>query len=182
MTRTVRSLSALLLAASLGAPLGGCSRWRLRLEGEKAVRAYNDLLVVSYRTNDASGLGSVAGPDELRRLTTLIDLKARAALALESRLEGFEVLGVEPAGADGLVVRTCELWRYWDRPLRPGLAAGTVHVSRMWMTWELSREAGTWKVRSGRTERSEYLEPQGQGPRPDQAGRDGLPPAPGRTR
>ncbi len=153
------ALSAALLATALAAP--GCARLRLRREGEAAVRAYNDAIVVAYRTNDPRGLEKVASAREVRKLTALIDLKRYGSLALESELKEMDVLGVEGSGPDGMVVRTRERWRYWDRALRPGMPAGTVFLADMWMAWELAREGGTWKVRQGRTERSAYLEPKG---------------------
>ena len=140
---------------------GGCAPWKVGREAEAAVRAYNEAVVVAYRTNDPRGLAEVAGPNEVRKLTALIDLKRNANLALESRLEELEILGVETPEQNGITVRTRERWRYWDRALKPGMPAGRVFVADMWMTWTLGREAGRLKVLSGRTERSEYLEPKG---------------------
>ena len=141
--------------------LSGCARWKVARDAEAAVRTYDEAITVAYRTNDPRGLDQVAGAAEVRRLIALIDLKRNANLALESRLEDFQVLGVEAASDAGAIVRTRERWRYWDRPLKPGMPAGSVFVADMWMTWTLGREGGRLKVLEGRTERSEYIEPKG---------------------
>lgn len=163
----MRRRSTLPLAIALFIVLGGCARWKVGREAEAAVRAYNEALVVAYRTNDPRGLAEVAGPDEVRKLTALIDLKRNANLALESRLEELEILGFETADGNGVTVRTRERWRYWDRALKPGMPAGQVFVADMWMTWSLGRRAGRLEVLRGRTERSEYLEPKGFRPGSD---------------
>ncbi len=153
--------TATLPAAVALVVLAGCGRWTATREAEAAVRAYNEAIVVAYRTNDPRGLEDVAGPEELRKLIALIDLKRNANLALESRLEEFEVLAVETSGTDAATVRTRERWRYWDRALKPAMPAGQVFVADMWMSWTLGREAGRMKVLGGKTERSEYIEPKG---------------------
>ncbi len=162
-----RSLAAALggwLAAAAVAATSGCGRWQLAHDGEAAVRAYNDAIIVAYRLNDPSGLERVAGEDEVRRLTALIDLKRNGRLALESEIQELAVLGVASPGPDRMTVATRERWRYWDRALQPGIPTGPVFVADLWMTWELGRARGDWKVLRGRTERSEYLEPPGHRP------------------
>lgn len=139
----------------------GCRGSRAERDAEAAVRAYNEALVVAYRTNDPRGLERVAGAHEVRKLTALIDLKRNGSLALESKVEALEILAVESSGPDELEVRTRERWRYWDRALKPGMPAGPVFVADLWMRWKLGREAGVWKILEGKTERSEYLEPKG---------------------
>lgn len=141
--------------------LAGCGRWKAEREAESAVRAYNEALIVAYRTNTPVGLEQVAGPKEVRRIVALIDLKRGAGLALESELERLEILGVEVTGEEAATVRTRERWRYWDRTLRPGMPVGQVFVADMWMTWTVGPDAGRRKVLEGKTERSEYLEPSG---------------------
>ena len=160
MTPAARRLAAAWLLAT-GVAAAACGKARLGREAEAAVRAYDAAVVVAYRTNDPRGLERVAGPGEVRKLSALIDLKRAARLALESELEELELLGVESLGPDRMLARTRERWRYWDRPLRPGMAAGPIFVADMWLTWELGREEGAWKVLEGRTERSTYLEPKG---------------------
>lgn len=157
----MRRMATLPLAVALLLDLASCARWKAARNAEAAVRAYNEAIVVAYRTNAPQGLGEVAGTKEVRKLIALIDLKRNANLALESRIEEFEVLNVETSGADGATVRTRERWRYWDRALKPGMPAGQVFVADMWMTWTVGREAGRMKVLGGKTERSEYLEPKG---------------------
>jgi len=148
-----------MLAFGLLPVVAGCAGSRLEREAEAAVRSYNQALVVAYRTNDERGLERVAGANEVRRLTALIDLKRAGNLALESRVEELELIAVDRSGPDELEVRTRERWRYWDRALKPGMPARPVFVADLWMRWKLGREAGVWKILEGRTERSEYLEP-----------------------
>lgn len=156
----MRRVAARTLAVTILA-LGGCTRWRTARELGAAVRAYNEALIVAYRTNDPRGLEKVAGEREVRKLIALIDLKRSGNLALESQLEEFEVLGVEASGAGAATVRTRERWRYRDRALKPGMSPGPSYRADMWMTWDLGLENGTWKVLKGSTDRSEYLEPAG---------------------
>lgn len=159
------------LALGLLPLAGGCGDSRLEREAAVAVRAYNEALVVAYRTNDPRGLERVAGAHEVRRLTALIDLKHTGNLALESKVEKFALVAVHRSGPDELEVRTRERWRYWDRALKPGMPAGQVFVADLWMRWRLAREEGDWKVLEGKTERSEYLEPFGFQPaNPGRAG------------
>ncbi len=172
----MRRNAALPLAVALFLVLCGCARWKASREAQAAVRAYNEALVVAYRTNDPRGMAEVAGPDEVRKLTALIDLKRNANLALESRLEELEILGIDTPDGNGVTVRTRERWRYWDRALKPGMPAGQVFVADMWMTWTLGREAGRLEVFRGKTERSEYLEPKGFRPGSDDDHRE---PGPG---
>ncbi len=152
---------ASMLALGLLPLAGGCGKWGLERDAAAAVRAYNEALVVAYRTNDPRGLEQVAGTNEVRKLTALIDLKRNGNLALESNVEQFALIAVERSDPDALVVRTRERWRYWDRPLKPGMPAGQVFVADLWMRWQLGREAGVWKILEGKTERSEYLQPKG---------------------
>lgn len=158
--KKVGRLAGLALVTLLATP-GGCSGFGRKREAESAIRAYNEALIVAYRTNDPGGLEKVAGENEVRKLVALIDLKRQGSLALESRLEEFEVIAAESAGEELTIVRTRERWRYWDRALRPGMSPGPVFLADMWMTWELGREKGAWKVLNGRTDRSDYLEPKG---------------------
>lgn len=156
-----RACVAGVLALGLLPLAAGCRGSRVERDAEAAVRAYNEALVVAYRTNDPRGLERVAGAHEVRKLTALIDLKRNGNLALESKVEELEIIAVERSGPDGLEVRTRERWRYWDRALKPGMPAGPVFVADLWMRWKLGREAGVWKILEGKTERSEYLEPKG---------------------
>ncbi len=126
---------------------------------ERAIRAYNDAAIIAYRTGALSGLEKVALPDEIRKITALVDLKRADKLVLESSLDGLEILESEPAGPDAAVVETKETWTYQDRPLTPGAAPGTRFVSMMTMRYECTRKDGVWKVDKVRTLTNEFLEP-----------------------
>jgi hypothetical protein len=116
-------------------------------EAARAVRRYDDALIAAYSRSDASGLDRVATLEEAGRIRVLIDIKSGAGLALESRLEAFEVLRAETS-ASGATVETRERWRYRDRRLEPGRPPGPELVSDMRMRYALVREAGRWKVGS----------------------------------
>lgn len=124
----------------------------------KAVRDYDDALVVAYRTRDVSRLARVAAAKEAQRVQVLIDLKSSGRLVLESTLEAFETTRVQIGpSADAAVVETKERWRYFDRHLRPGEPPGPTFVSAMAMRYALVREDGRWKVREVTTLSNEYL-------------------------
>ncbi len=128
-------LAALLLPACLGA----------EAEASRAVREYDDALVRAYGRNDAALLAGLATPKEQARVQVLVDLKAGAKLALEARLESFEVASAKASG-DGAVVETTERWRYHDRSLAPGRPDGPDFDSDMRMRYALVRDGGRWKV------------------------------------
>jgi hypothetical protein len=148
--------------------LAGCEGQRRRWAAEKAVRAYCEAVSEAYRLSDAARLLPVASRQEVGRVQVLIELKLAAKLVLESRLDSFEVLESRPVGADGMLVRTRERWRYHDRATEPGRPVGPVFVADMEMEWDLAREDGAWKVEKGRTLKSDYLEPKGYRPGPPQ--------------
>lgn len=151
---------ALLAAVALTASLAAC-RDRADAEAERAVRDYDEALVQAFRASDAAPIRRVALEKEANRVVVLVDLKRSNGLVLESTLERLEVTGTSRTGPAGRTVETFERWRYFDRPLAPGRAPGTVFVAQMRMRYELGREDGRWKVESVRTLSSEYLEPKG---------------------
>lgn len=148
-------------AATLSLVPSGCAEQRQRWAAERAVRAYDEALAEAYRMSDASRMSDVAGESEMGRVQVLIDLKRSAGLVLESRIEALSVTDVRAVGPNGLVVRTRERWRYYDRPTRPGRPPEPVFVAEMEMEWDLARVRGTWRVEKGRTLWSTYLEPKG---------------------
>ncbi|HET8733930.1 MAG TPA: hypothetical protein VFM45_09180 [Anaeromyxobacteraceae bacterium] len=150
MTRRV-AVAALLLAAA-------CSRPEADLGA--AVRAYDDALVRAYSRGDAALLTGLATAKEQGRVQVLVDLKSAGKLALESRIESFEVTKATVAGDAG-AVETRERWRYHDRNLKPGGADGPEFVADMRMAYDLVREDGRWKVQSVRTISNAYLNPTG---------------------
>jgi len=149
MRRIAAALSFAALAACAGRPDPELAR---------AVREYDDALVRAYSTSDACAMDAFAAGKEAGRVRVLVDLKTSAGLALESRLESFEVTRTEAKG-DAATVETREQWRYHDRSLRPGKAPGPEFASRMVLRYALVREGGRWKVESVSTLSNEYLTP-----------------------
>jgi hypothetical protein len=113
----------------------------------RAVREYDDALVRAYASSDPSRVASIAARKEADRIRILIDLKSNARLVLESTLESFEVTSAVATGEAG-TVETRERWRYHDRSLLQGAAAGPEIASDMAMRYALVREDGRWKVAS----------------------------------
>jgi hypothetical protein len=148
-------LAALAVAAALAAP--GCSPGRR--EAERAVRAYDDAVILAYRTRDGSRLGEVATERERRKVVALVDLKAASRLVLESELQSLEVTEVAAPAPGRMTVRTRERWRYRDRPLDPGREPGTVFVAEMAMEYGLARSAGAWVVDETRTLSNVFVDP-----------------------
>ncbi|WP_242344284.1 hypothetical protein [Anaeromyxobacter terrae] len=155
MTR-LGACPAAALAAILAA--AGC---RPGGEGGRAVRAYDDALIAAFRTGDHAPLAATAGEAEVRRVDALVDLKKAAGLVLESELTSFAVEHEERTGEETIRVRTRERWRYHDRALRPGVAAGPAFVADMVMAYDVARLSGTWKVVKAETVSNEFLEPRG---------------------
>jgi hypothetical protein len=133
------------LALALVLALGACRSGEREAVG--AVRAYDDTLVAAFRTGDASGLRDVASEDEARRVEVLLAIKAERRVVLESALESFEVVRVEVPARGAALVDARERWRYLERPLDPGAAAGPPVVSAMTMRYHLGPEGGRLKVR-----------------------------------
>jgi hypothetical protein len=152
--RLLHGLSALTIGAA--ALLSACGP---DPELARAVREYDDALVVAYAASDPSGMDRVATRDEADRVRILIDIKAGAKLQLDSRLEDFEVVRTTARG-DAATVETRERWRYHDHPLAPGREPGPELLSRMVMRYALVREEGRWKVASAATLSSAYEVPE----------------------
>ncbi len=145
MKITAVAISALLLAS--------CTN-----EAEHAVRAYNDALIVAFRTGDLAPLQSVAGEGERRKVEALVDLKRSSGLVLESTLESFAVEERRPTGSDGMIIETAERWRYFDRATVPGSPPGREVRSTMRMQYELGRDRHKrWRVLKVRTISNDIL-------------------------
>jgi hypothetical protein len=136
----------------------------IEAEADGALRAYNEALVLAYRTSDPTVLADVASERELQKVWVLIDLKKSNRLVLESTLEALEVTAAESCGTGCMVARTRERWRYYDRPLDPGRPPGTVFVVDTTLRYELVRREGRWEVAKGETLTNDYLEPPGYRP------------------
>jgi len=130
-------------------------------EGERAVRAYCEALIVAYRTSDANVMQPVTTEKEWRKLFTLIDLKRAAGLVLESELESLRVTSVEQPGPGVMTVAATERWRYFDRPMELGSPPGTEFVVEMDLMYSFVDEDGAWKMDQATTHRQEYIEPEG---------------------
>ena len=136
----------------------------LHAEGQRAVRAYCEALVVAYRTSDASAVQPVTTEKEWRKLFTLIDVKRAAGLVLESELESLTVTAVEKPGPGVMTVAATERWRYFDRPVELGTSPGTEFVVEMDLTYSFVDEDGVWKMDQATTRRHDYIEPEGYRP------------------
>lgn len=152
-------MSRVCALAFVCAALSGCNADRR--EAEALVRAYNEAAIVAYRTRSFDDVKKVATQKEWGRVVVLVDLKTANELVLESELQALEITAIEKPNDELLEVSTKERWRYWDRPLKPGAAAGTVFVAQMTLTYDFVREDGAWKLSSARTLTNDYLEPPG---------------------
>lgn len=129
----------------------------------EAVRAYDEAVIKTYRSNDASAMKGLAALEELNRLMVLVDLKRGGHLTLMSELQRFEARKVE-LGPETAKVTTEERWRYFDRPDDPKLPNGDVFVADMVLEYSLVKSGTAWKVQKARTVSSNYLEPKGYQP------------------
>ena len=151
------------MAVLAGSVAAGCGD-NLQSEGERAVRAYCEALVIAYRTSDADAVRPVTTEREWRKLFTLIDLKRAAGLVLESELESLTVTAVEQPGPGVLTVAATERWRYFDRPVELGRPPGTEFVVEMDLVYSFVDKDGVWKMDEATTRRHEYIEPDGYHP------------------
>ena len=141
--------TACALAAALALPLAACGG-RDR-EAVRAVRAYDDALAAAFRTGDVTPLRGLAGAEEERRVAELVRLKAQRRVVLESTLESFDALRVDAPSRGPAEVDARERWRYVERPLDPGAAAGAPVVSAMTMRYHLVVDDGRLVVESVRS-------------------------------
>jgi hypothetical protein len=112
----------------------------------KIVRAYNDAVILAYRTGDTSKLPNVAGEREAQVIGVLIATKRGAGLVLESTLERVEVVRAEKTGPHAQLIETKEQWKYYDRPLKPGGKPGQTIQAAMKLQYECERVKNVWKV------------------------------------
>ena len=84
-------------------------------------------------------------------MEVLVRIKGERRVVLESALESFEVVRIEAPARGAAVVDARERWRYVERPLDPGAAAGPPVVSAMTMRYHLGPEGGRLKVRQVET-------------------------------
>lgn len=150
-------------------------------EAAALVRAYNDAVILAYRTAGYDALKSVATPEEWGRVVVLVDLKTSNGLVLESELQALEVTRVENVNPDLMKVSTKERWKYWDRAVKPGTPSGTVFVADTTLVYEFVRMEGAWKMSNAITLTNDYLVPAGftLEPRRAHEARDAGVPTPG---
>jgi hypothetical protein len=120
-----------------------CSRTDTPL---KIIRAYNDAVILAYRTGDTSRLVDVAGEREARIVSVLVTTKRGSGLVMEATLERLEVLSFQKTSPDSQLIQTSEQWRYYDRPLKPGSDPGQVIEASMKVQYECARSGTAWKV------------------------------------
>ncbi len=142
----LRALGGLALLTVSGV-LAGC-RDLPDAKAERLVRAYNDRLVEAYRTADPMRMEGVAGPEEARKLTGLIGVKADMGIFLDASLVTFERLGTERPAAGEVHLLSEESWAYADRRIGNGETVGQPSRDSYRMRYVLRKLAGTWKVAS----------------------------------
>lgn len=151
---------AVVLAVSITV---GCGT-DLNDEGERAVRAYCDALIIAYRTSDANAVRPVATEKEWAKIVTLIDIKRAGGWVLESELESLTVTAVDKPSPGVMTVEATERWRYFDRPIELGIEPKTEFVVEMELAYAFVDEDGVWKMDQATTRRHEYIEPAGYRP------------------
>ena len=143
-----------------GTITSGCGS-NLHAEGERAVQAYCDAVIIAYRTSDASAVLPVTTEREWRKIFTLIDVKQADGLVLESVLESLTVTSVEQSNPGFLTVAATERWRYFDRPIELGRPPTPELLVEMELVYSFVDEDGVWKMDQATTRRHEYIEPEG---------------------
>jgi len=162
------SLPALAVVLA-GTVTSGCGD-DLQTEGERAVRAYCEAVIIAYRTGDADTVLPVATEREWRKIFTLIDVKQANGLVLESELEKLDVTSVDQPNSGFMTVAATERWRYFDRPIELGKPPATEFVVEMDLVYSFVDKDGVWKMDEATTRRHEYIEPDGHRPIEDQSG------------
>ena len=146
-----------------GAITSGCGD-DLHTDGERAVQAYCEAVIVAYRTGDADTVLPVATESEWRKIFTLIDVKRAGGLVLESELESLTVTSVDQPNPGFMTVVATERWRYFDRPIELGKPPATEFVVEMDIEYSFVDQDGVWKMDEATTRRHEYIEPKGYRP------------------
>jgi hypothetical protein len=141
----------------------------LHAEGERAVQAYCDAVIIAYRTSDASAVLPVTTEREWRKIFTLIDVKQADGLVLESELESLTVTSVNQPNPGFMRVAATERWRYFDRPIELGKPPAPEFVVEMDLVYSFVDKDGVWKMDEATTRRHEYIEPDGYHPEEQQA-------------
>jgi hypothetical protein len=124
--------------------LVGCDRF----SDEKAVllvEQYNRALVEAFRLSDFQVMTPVTGPGELKKITGLIGVKADMAIALDSELREFKVLGVAREAKE-VIVTTDERWYYRDRRIGTGEQVGADSTDHYHMKYFLAQQGERWVV------------------------------------
>jgi hypothetical protein len=157
----VRRAQAALAAAV--AVLGACSPGGAdRADAERTIKGYNEGAILAYRTRDLEPLKRFATEAEWGRVVVLVDLKTANRVVLESELLSLEIGRVERSGSDGLAAETRERWRYYDRPVEPGVPRGPTFVADMKLEYQLVRTQGSpWRVERVKQLENEFVEPKG---------------------
>ncbi len=132
------------LVVLLGLTLVACQRLDEQTARE-VVAAYNGKVIQAFKEGDAGQLKGVASTVQTERMEKLIKTRLRKDLALESRLEDLEVLGVQK-GRGSVAVRTRERWCYCDRQLSTGKLVGRPSEDVYEKVYILKRRGGAWVV------------------------------------
>ena len=122
----------------------------------KVIRDYNSAAMQAYRTGSARPLLAHADEKEVNKVQVLVDLKTSNKLVLESELLKLEVISSTRKADSLYTVRTKELWKYFDRPLRVGAAPGPVFIADIYLEYLLHPAGNSWKVQKVKAEKTEY--------------------------
>lgn len=124
----------------------------------RTIKGYNEAAIAAYRTGTAKPLLAHAAEKEVNKVQVLVDLKTSNRLILESELQKFEVLSSVREADDRYDVRTKERWKYYDRPLRVGVAPGPVFIADIYLQYTVQREGESWKVQKVKAEKTDYIQ------------------------
>lgn len=111
-----------------------------------AVMKYNRMLVEAYRTNDADKLKEAAGPDEIRKVTALIDINRMKEIYLDSKLMGLRIVKTERPSTDTALVWTEEEWEYAYRNIADDSVKDELKSERYEMVYFLGKSKKVWVV------------------------------------
>ncbi|NOZ95995.1 MAG: hypothetical protein GXP47_14845 [Acidobacteria bacterium] len=132
------------LVVLLGLTLVACQRLD-KSTAREVVTAYNGKVIQAFKEGDAGYLRGVAATGQAERMEKLIKARLQRDLALESRLEDLEVVGVQK-GRGSVAVRTKERWCYCDRQLSTGELVGRPSEDVYEKVYILKRRGGAWIV------------------------------------
>lgn len=111
-----------------------------------AVRDYNRVLTTVYQRNDVTPIKELAVDNELKKLKHMIEGFQAQNLRMDAELKQMRIESVERWGADNVVVKTEENWRYRRVNVQTGEVVKPPTDIIYKMEYKMVYESGRWQL------------------------------------